>query len=285
MNIDDSFLPPSTAVLCAARLAAQGTSRGVVTDERNVNAFVVHRNRMSQRGTKHSSGREIGDGSGEHDDLDWIVPNGALTDGMLDTLREYWGRITCLASGLAGGIFDAMHKGVQIARGCYLLFLNGGNRLHDVGVVADMLPQFKESANLLVGDFIHEHPDGQMEMRRTSDEVNTAHRLYRVSLPHLATVIRTVFRYVGLSDVSYRIAGDDEWFVRAVVRTRGFVDALRRPVAVFNADSVRSRLKRSTVLSREIRRTHYPLGHGLRWVIKDVVCRAKTRRKCSFTAV
>lgn len=48
-------------------------------------------------------------------DFEWIVIDGASTDGTLDVLSRY--PVTRLVSEPDGGIYEAMNKGIRLARG------------------------------------------------------------------------------------------------------------------------------------------------------------------------
>ena len=63
-------------------------------------------------------------------DFEWIIVDGASTDGTLDKIRPYRGRADILISEPDAGIYPAMNKGIGLARGKYLLFLNGGDLLY-----------------------------------------------------------------------------------------------------------------------------------------------------------
>ena len=64
-------------------------------------------------------------------EYEWIVIDGQSTDGTLDVLSEYEHRISCLVSEPDSGIYDAMNKGIRLAKGEYLLFLNAGDYFSD----------------------------------------------------------------------------------------------------------------------------------------------------------
>ncbi|NTV34209.1 MAG: glycosyltransferase, partial [Deltaproteobacteria bacterium] len=70
--------------------------------------------------------------------LEYIVIDGGSTDGTVDIIRKYANRITYWVSEPDGGIYDAMNKALNHARGKGHLFLNAGD--HFVGdVLSDAL--------------------------------------------------------------------------------------------------------------------------------------------------
>ena len=78
--------------------------------------------------------------SQRYPNLEWIVIDGASTDGSLDVLRDYEDCITYLMSEPDDGIYDAMNKGIGLSSGDYLLFLNAGDKLADPDVLYSVKP-------------------------------------------------------------------------------------------------------------------------------------------------
>ena len=65
----------------------------------------------------------------ERDDLEYIVVDGGSTDGTLDVIRSYGKRLDYWISEPDGGIYDAMNKGIDLARGQFIHHLNIGDRM------------------------------------------------------------------------------------------------------------------------------------------------------------
>lgn len=63
-------------------------------------------------------------------DFEWVVIDGDSTDGTKDLLPEH------ALSEPDRGIYHAMNKGIERAKGQYLLFLNAGDTLSDADILA-----------------------------------------------------------------------------------------------------------------------------------------------------
>lgn len=57
-------------------------------------------------------------------DKEYIIVDGGSTDGTLDIIRKYEKYITRWISEPDNGIFDAMNKGIEMASGDVIAFLN-----------------------------------------------------------------------------------------------------------------------------------------------------------------
>ena len=58
--------------------------------------------------------------------LEYIVVDGASTDGTLDVIKKYDGKLKYVSEP-DKGIYDAMQKGAQLASGEWILFRNCGD--------------------------------------------------------------------------------------------------------------------------------------------------------------
>src|SRR5690606_9150228 len=63
--------------------------------------------------------------------VEYIIIDGASTDGTMDVIERYRERIHCVVSEKDKCIYDAMNKGLAKATGDYVLFLNSGDELFD----------------------------------------------------------------------------------------------------------------------------------------------------------
>ena len=78
-------------------------------------------------------------------DFEHIIVDGASTDGSVDIIREYENTLASCLSPLASrlkwlsesdtGVYNAMNKGIKLAKGEYLLFLNSGDYLVEESVL------------------------------------------------------------------------------------------------------------------------------------------------------
>ena len=73
-------------------------------------------------------------------DLEYIIIDGGSTDGTLDVIEQYKNEIDYFVSESDKGIYDAMNKGLKIATGEYVIFMNAG----DVFAEKDTLKKLKE---------------------------------------------------------------------------------------------------------------------------------------------
>ena len=60
-------------------------------------------------------------------DFEWIIIDGGSTDGSVELIEKYAKYITYWVSEPDDGIYNAMNKGIELAKGDYLNFMNSGD--------------------------------------------------------------------------------------------------------------------------------------------------------------
>jgi glycosyltransferase involved in cell wall biosynthesis len=65
-----------------------------------------------------------------YEKIEFIIVDGGSSDSTLDLIRRQEGRIAKWVSEKDAGIYDAMNKGLRLATGDYLIFMNAGDIFH-----------------------------------------------------------------------------------------------------------------------------------------------------------
>jgi glycosyltransferase involved in cell wall biosynthesis len=144
-------------------------------------------------------------------DIEYLIVDGVSSDGTLEVIRKRGSLVDICLSEPDGGIYNAMNKGVVLARGKYILFINGDDELvsegfHTVmGTLARGLHNIV-CATTLVGDV------------SSPSEVLVAKPRYLPfynSIPHPSTFVARdlLLRWPFCED--FRIVSDYDFFLRA----------------------------------------------------------------------
>jgi glycosyltransferase involved in cell wall biosynthesis len=93
-------------------------------------------------------------------DFEYLVIDGASTDGTLTLVRAAGDVVTRWLSEPDRGIYDAMNKGLAAATGEYVWFLNAGDELHDAQVIEQFYDHLAADADVYYGDALFVREDG-----------------------------------------------------------------------------------------------------------------------------
>lgn len=84
--------------------------------------------------------------------MEYVIVDGASTDGTLELIHQYEGQIDTWISEPDKGLYDAMNKGLQLATGDFVWFINAGDRIAGDQVVARMVEQWTPDTDVLFGE-------------------------------------------------------------------------------------------------------------------------------------
>lgn len=86
--------------------------------------------------------------------VEYIIIDGASKDGTLEIVNRYRDRIHQLVSEPDKGLYDAMNKGIALATGDYLCFLNAGDSFHEDDTLQKMVHSINgnELPDILYGE-------------------------------------------------------------------------------------------------------------------------------------
>lgn len=87
--------------------------------------------------------------------IEYVIIDGGSTDGTVDIIKTYANRLAYWVSEKDKGIYDAMNKGIRVAHGQWINFMNAGDSFVDSKVIENIFSQsIPSSVRVLYGDTI-----------------------------------------------------------------------------------------------------------------------------------
>lgn len=151
--------------------------------------------------------------------IEHIIIDGGSTDPSLGILRKYEGHIDYWISEKDAGIYDAMNKGLALAGGDIICFLNADDMYAHESVLTQVTDiMVAQGLDALYGDVVFFKSDSPEKVirRYRSHHFHPNKIAYGWMPPHPALFVRRIiFDRVGKFRNDYQIAGDFEFVVRA----------------------------------------------------------------------
>jgi len=205
-----------------------------------------------------------------YEDFEYIVIDGASSDGTAEIIASYAERLAYWVSEKDSGIYAAMNKGIRKARGEYLLFLNGGDSLFSADVLSRVF-NLGRSEDILYGDMM-KAKDGEQYLSSLAGYSDKPFFLFTHTLPHQGSFIKSsLFETLGLYDESYRLMGDYEFFKRAIVTNRASSYYLGFVIGVFDYSGMSTMAEFKGLQRREARRARRETYGLLRFLVFSLV--------------
>lgn len=154
-------------------------------------------------------------------DFEHIVVDGASTDGTVGVVRKLGGRDVRIISEKDSGLYDAMNKGLKIAKGKYVLFLNAGDSFASKDVLQKYADAASKDADIIYSDTVVVDKDRNVLRPRhlSVPDVLTADSFADGMLVcHQAFMVK---RHIApLYNQDYRFSADYDWTIRCLKHSR-----------------------------------------------------------------
>ncbi|MBD3842266.1 MAG: glycosyltransferase [Campylobacterales bacterium] len=140
-----------------------------------------------------------------YDNVEYIIIDGGSTDGTLDIIKKYEHAIDYWVSEKDKGIYDAMNKGIDLATGEWINFMNGGDTFYDIEVISciSSLKVFTDT-DLIFGD-VKSTYKGFTKIHPARDLKN----IYKsMVFSHQSAFIRSLTHKKFKYDLEYKLSAD-----------------------------------------------------------------------------
>lgn len=155
-------------------------------------------------------------------ELEYIIVDGASTDGTLAALEPYRDGIAQVISEPDRGLYDAMNKGVNAATGDYVGILNADDAYAHDGVLAAVAKRLDETcAKALYGDldYVAEDGSGKVVRRWRSGAFGRRSFLHGWMPPHPTFFLaKSMYSEHGGYSLALRSAADYELMLRMLYK-------------------------------------------------------------------
>ena len=218
-----------------------------------------------------------------HPDVEQIIVDGGSTDATLAIVKAEGKRVGTVVSERDKGIYDAMNKGLKLARGDVIGLLNSDDFLASPEVLATIAEAFADPAiDAVYGDlcYVRQHDTSQVVRYWRSGPFRPGAFARGWAPPHPTFYVRReLYERFGGFDLVYSLAADFELMVRFLEVHHVRVRYLPQVLVSMRMGGASNKSLRNVVRgNREIWRAlhHHGLaGPMLGWVVHKAFLRSR----------
>ena len=201
-------------------------------------------------------------------ELEYIIVDGASTDGTLAVIAQYREEVTTLVSEKDAGIYDAMNKGLALATGDYVLFLNSGDELYE-DTTLEKVFSAAENADIYYGEtkLVDEERNIIGDRRHKAPKhFDWKSFRYGMNICHQAIYVKRSI--AEPYDLQYQLSADIDWVIRAAKKADKIVN-VNQYVAKYLVGGLSQKRHRQSLKERyAIFKKHYGafsniINHGV----------------------
>lgn len=194
--------------------------------------------------------------------VEYIIVDGASTDGTMAIVDRYRSRIHTVVSEPDKGLYDAMNKGMALATGDYLCFLNAGDCFHEDDTLQQMVHTLHgtELPDVMYGNTAIVDAEGHfLRMRRLSPPDQLNWKSFRQGMLVCHQAFFTKRSLAVPYNLTYRYSSDFDWCIRVMKKAQSF-HYTRLTVIDYLEEGLTTRHHRASLKERfRIMSRHYGL--------------------------
>ncbi len=153
--------------------------------------------------------------------LEYIIIDGKSKDSTMDIVDEYRDRIHKIVSEPDHGLYDAMNKGLHLATGDYVLYINSGDRLASSSTLSDIFTSAPPDSDIIYGDTQITDAQGNiLHSRRHRPPENLTWKDYKrgMLVCHQSFIARRSL--CSDYDTNYKYAADFDWCLSTLAKAK-----------------------------------------------------------------
>ena len=151
-------------------------------------------------------------------DIEWIIVDGDSSDSSKDWIKKNKSNVDVLISEPDNGIYDAMNKGMEIASGEYLWFMNSGDAIFDLNTTRLLLKDIESGKDIYFSDTMFIDQKGteiglisQLKPQRLPEKLVPSSFRFGMNVCHQSFVVKK--KEAPKYNMEYRLASDIDWVI------------------------------------------------------------------------
>lgn len=187
-------------------------------------------------------------------DIEHIVIDGCSTDNTIEIINKYKDKISNFISEPDCGIYDAMNKGIKLATGDFIFFLNANDTFYSNNTIEEVVKKLRSnsSAKILFGDIMNVTESKCTCIPRTYDNVKNIFFFLHENICHQCIFYhKSLFEELGCYSNNLKLYADWDFNVKCMVQNKKYVVYLPQIIANFQIGGISSNASSQTIVKQE----------------------------------
>lgn len=185
-------------------------------------------------------------------DIEFIVIDGASKDGSLDIIDKYKDKISHFVSEPDNGIYDAMNKGIKLATGDFICFLNAGDIFYNNSILEEVEKKLEQSpeCKFLFGDA--EYISTESSKIVTYHNIKNEFSIIFDNICHQSIFYhKSLFEQLGLYSKDFKIYADWDFNINCLAKNKAKAIYLPLTICKFQLGGTCSNPESKTIYKKE----------------------------------
>ncbi len=158
--------------------------------------------------------------------IEYIIIDGNSTDDTLSIIKKNELCIAFWKSEPDKGLYDAMNKGLSVATGNYVIFLNAGDTFYENNTLEKIFSELKFLPDIIYGEtMIVDVSGNEIGLRRLKAPEVLNWKSFRDGMVVCHQSILINRQIVEEYNLKYRVASDFDWVLRALKKANSIVNS------------------------------------------------------------
>ena len=168
------------------------------------------------------------------DNTELIVIDGGSGTETLKILNNYSSLITHLISEKDQGIYDAMNKGINLARGKWLNFMNAGDKYFSENTLRELnSDELYSEYDLVIGDTVISYDNFDKKMK-----IGNLQNIWKgAQFIHQSVLISREYQIKNFYNIENKISADFEFFYKSI-KSKAKIYKLHKFISVFKSGGI-----------------------------------------------
>jgi glycosyltransferase involved in cell wall biosynthesis len=147
-----------------------------------------------------------------YSNIEYIVIDGGSNDSTIDIIKKYDNQIDYWQSGSDNGLYFAMNKGIELAKGELIGILNADDYYNEDTVKLIVESYLKTNADVFHGDILLITENGSVRMKPDFNKMQQQPSVFHPT----CFVKKMIYDEIGSFDTQYKISADYDFLLRCI---------------------------------------------------------------------